>query len=478
MPLTPEDVSNKRFTPVRLREGYDMGEVDQFLDEVEAELARLTKRERGPSHEARRGAAGRRRTGAAASGAGEREGSPSRSRSPSRHRSAARRPASRRSRSTTAAEASSAAARLLEIATRNADELVDEAKDEADKIVGEARTKAERLEAETKTKADRLESDARTRAQMLDSETARASPAALGDLEKEKEKLNAEVENLRSFEREYRSRLKSYFSSSSRRSTAAARAASSLAPTSTPRSGCSRCSATTTPGPARLAATTDERGRPRRPEPACRRPSDPGDARRPGASVVVAYDGAGPRPVDRGATGSRRPARPRWIVEAASTSSAISAAVLAQRRRPVSPVACQISAIRSLTSKPLLLRASWTSRTTSRARPARTSSGVSSRSSATVSPCSLTTDQPSRGRSEMITSSGSTSTSAPSTTTVAAPPACQRAGQRGGVGRGDRRGHHRGLLGEPLAQGAEVALGGVVDEVGAGRGQRLDRARR
>src|SRR5215212_107746 len=43
MPLTPEDVRNKRFTPVRLREGYDMGEVDQFLDEVEAELARLTK---------------------------------------------------------------------------------------------------------------------------------------------------------------------------------------------------------------------------------------------------------------------------------------------------------------------------------------------------------------------------------------------------------------------------------------------------
>ena len=43
MPLTPEDVSNKRFTPVRLREGYDMGEVDQFLDEVEAELGRLIK---------------------------------------------------------------------------------------------------------------------------------------------------------------------------------------------------------------------------------------------------------------------------------------------------------------------------------------------------------------------------------------------------------------------------------------------------
>ena len=32
-----------------------------------------------------------------------------------------------------------------------------------------------------------------------------------GDLEKERDKLNLDVENLRSFEREYRSRLKTYF---------------------------------------------------------------------------------------------------------------------------------------------------------------------------------------------------------------------------------------------------------------------------
>ena len=102
-------------------------------------------------------------------------------------------------------------ARLLEIATRNADELVADAKDQADRIVGEARTKAERLESESKVKADRLESDARTRSQMLDSETAERRQQLFGDLEKEKEKLAAEVENLRAFEREYRSRLKSYF---------------------------------------------------------------------------------------------------------------------------------------------------------------------------------------------------------------------------------------------------------------------------
>ena len=41
MPLTPEDVSNKRFTPVRLREGYDMGEVDRFLDDLEAQGNRV-----------------------------------------------------------------------------------------------------------------------------------------------------------------------------------------------------------------------------------------------------------------------------------------------------------------------------------------------------------------------------------------------------------------------------------------------------
>ena len=53
--------------------------------------------------------------------------------------------------------------------------------------------------------------DARPRAQMLDSETAERRRQMFGDLEKERDKLNGEVENLRSFEREYRSRLKSYF---------------------------------------------------------------------------------------------------------------------------------------------------------------------------------------------------------------------------------------------------------------------------
>ena len=46
---------------------------------------------------------------------------------------------------------------------------------------------------------------------MLDAETAERRTQLFGDLEKERDKLSVEVENLRSFEREYRSRLKSYF---------------------------------------------------------------------------------------------------------------------------------------------------------------------------------------------------------------------------------------------------------------------------
>ena len=46
---------------------------------------------------------------------------------------------------------------------------------------------------------------------MLDSETAERRQQMFGDLEKERDKLSSEVETLRSFEREYRSRLKSYF---------------------------------------------------------------------------------------------------------------------------------------------------------------------------------------------------------------------------------------------------------------------------
>ena len=222
MPLTPEDVSNKRFTPVRLREGYDMGEVDQFLDEVEAELARLTRENDDL----------RAKLSAAQSGAVEAAPAPM-PEPPAPEPVAATpepepEPEPVQTQQTPAAgavaagvetirvetvgDASNAAARLLELASRNADQLVEDAKSEAHKIIGEARTKAERLEGESKSNADKLEADARGRAQSLDAETAERRTQLFGDLERERDALSHEVDNLRAFEREYRSRLKTYFS--------------------------------------------------------------------------------------------------------------------------------------------------------------------------------------------------------------------------------------------------------------------------
>jgi len=222
MPLTPEDVSNKRFTPVRLREGYDMGEVDQFLDEVEAELARLTRENDDL----------RTKLSAAQSGAPaevpapmpeppapepvaaipEPQPEPEPTQTIQTPAAGAVAAGIETIRVETVGDASNAAARLLELASRNADQLVEDAKSEADKIVGEARTKAERLEGESKSNADKLEADARGRAQSLDSETAERRTQLFGDLERERDTLSHEVDNLRAFEREYRSRLKTYFS--------------------------------------------------------------------------------------------------------------------------------------------------------------------------------------------------------------------------------------------------------------------------
>ena len=43
MALTPEEVVNKRFQSTKFREGYDQDEVDDFLDEVVAEMRRLVE---------------------------------------------------------------------------------------------------------------------------------------------------------------------------------------------------------------------------------------------------------------------------------------------------------------------------------------------------------------------------------------------------------------------------------------------------
>jgi DivIVA domain-containing protein len=206
MPLTPEDVSNKRFTTVRLREGYDMTEVDQFLDEVEAELERMTRE------------AEELRAKLQAAQNGEPMPEPAPRLTPAKPEpkkdtateaisepETAATPAApvaavENLQVTTTAEASVAATRLLELAGNNADALVLEARERAEQLLDEAKSNAEALESEAKQRAEALES-----------ETAERRTALMGDLEQQKSGLDAEIERLRTFEREYRAELRTYF---------------------------------------------------------------------------------------------------------------------------------------------------------------------------------------------------------------------------------------------------------------------------
>ena len=89
----------------------------------------------------------------------------------------------------TTEDAAAAAARMLELAGRNAEELVSDARSQADRIVAEASGRAEELDGDTEQR----------RAQLV------------ADLERDHQELKDEVEDLRAFEREYRAQLRNYF---------------------------------------------------------------------------------------------------------------------------------------------------------------------------------------------------------------------------------------------------------------------------
>jgi DivIVA domain-containing protein len=176
--LTPEDVESKTFTPVRLREGYDMAEVDQFLDEVASSLKTLIERNEAPVA-----------TGATAVAAAQ-PVAPVKAPEPA--------PVTPARLSTS--EATTAAVRVLQLA-----------EDEAAKTRSDADADAQRRLAAAEAEARRIEAEARGRADALDHETAVRRSELLGDLEKQRGSLTSEVEDLERFERDYRDRLRTYF---------------------------------------------------------------------------------------------------------------------------------------------------------------------------------------------------------------------------------------------------------------------------
>jgi DivIVA domain-containing protein len=215
MTLTPEAVRNKQFTTIRLREGYDMGEVDHFLDQVEQELQRLIDENETLRQQGSRGSANGQRVAAEAPRA------PSPKQAQTRAEVEAETSAAARS-ATTPAGASTVAVRILEKAATAADELVAEASEQADQVIAEAKQKAAQLESSARADADRITNEAHGNAARMDAE-AKARLAQInkeaddrrtevfGKLEADRDALAHSVEELQQFEREYRARLKLYF---------------------------------------------------------------------------------------------------------------------------------------------------------------------------------------------------------------------------------------------------------------------------
>ena len=119
---------------------------------------------------------------------------------------------------TTGKEASAAVVRLVELSTEQAERLVEECTADANRIREEAnrtahqlttdaRTRAARVESEARVNAERLNADAHSRAEKLDREIESRRAEMFDDLERRRDHLTAAVGALRDFEGAYRTNL-------------------------------------------------------------------------------------------------------------------------------------------------------------------------------------------------------------------------------------------------------------------------------
>lgn len=211
MPLTPQDVQEKQFATVRLKEGYDMQEVDDFLDEVQAELERMQR----DNDELRDKLAAVTRGGGGGVAASFEHVAPPPSAEhsgggPTPPPSAMSEPVLGTGPHGEDGQPSEAAAKVLALAQKTADQLVGDAKEEADRLLSEAQQRADNIDAELKAKEAKIEGEARQRANAMEQEAAQRRQEVFGALEAECAQLEHRRDELRDFEREYRSRLKAY----------------------------------------------------------------------------------------------------------------------------------------------------------------------------------------------------------------------------------------------------------------------------
>jgi DivIVA domain-containing protein len=217
MTLTLDDVRNKRFRMAR-KSGYEVLEVDEFVDEVEESFAQLLEENQNLKKQVEA-----LKAAPPVAAAAPRTMAPP----PTVQPPAPRQPAPVQPQMsgtivvTTGKEASAAVVRLVEMSTEQAERLVEEATEDANRIREEAnrtahqlttdaRTRAERVESEARVNAERLQADALSRAEKLDREIEGRRGEMFGDLERQRDDLTAAVSALRNFETAYRTNLTSH----------------------------------------------------------------------------------------------------------------------------------------------------------------------------------------------------------------------------------------------------------------------------
>jgi len=197
MALTPEDVVNKRFQPTKFREGYDQDEVDDFLDEVVVELRRLNQeneelRQRLIAGESRINEL--QRSAQQAPPAPAFAAAPAPVPAPEQFQAPAPTPAPAPAYTAPAAENPldpGNTNNLLQLARRLHEEHVREGVEKRDALIAEGHAAAARAVQEAEI----------------------ASREQIGSLEQQRAQLEANIEELQTFEREYRQKLKSYIES-------------------------------------------------------------------------------------------------------------------------------------------------------------------------------------------------------------------------------------------------------------------------
>ncbi len=240
MPLTPADVHNVAFSkPPIGKRGYNEDEVDAFLDLVETELTRLIEENsdlRQRVAELDQELADARAGGGASTQVTQAiplyEPEPEPVKPPPQPVPAAAAPPTPAPLNE---EQAIKAARVLSLAQDTADRLTGTAKAEseklladaranADEILGDARREAETTVAEARQRADALLADAQARsetqlrqaqekADALQADAERKHSEIMGTINQQRTVLEGRLEQLRTFEREYRTRLKTYLES-------------------------------------------------------------------------------------------------------------------------------------------------------------------------------------------------------------------------------------------------------------------------